>query len=56
MFKNDKGGVRPPAQTSKPMSVNVGSGARPNGGKVAIPTSAPSDPHGLDRAPPGWLK
>jgi hypothetical protein len=56
MFKSDKGGVRPPAQTSRPQNTAVGSGSRPNGGKIGIPTSAPAEPHELDRAPPGWLK
>jgi hypothetical protein len=56
MFKNDRGGVRAPAQTSMPQKTAVGSGSRPSGGKVAIPTSAPSNPHTLERDPPGWLK
>jgi hypothetical protein len=56
MLKGDKGGVRPPAQTSKPQGTAVGSGSRPDGGKVMIDTTAPSDPRTLGRAPPGWLK
>lgn len=56
MFKGDKGGVMPPKQTSAPQNTAVGSGSRPGGGKVMIPTSAPAQPHELDRAPPGWLK
>lgn len=56
MFKNDKGGTRPPAQTSKPQNTDVGSGSRPTGGKIGIDTSAPANPHELDRAPAGWLK
>lgn len=56
MFKGDKGGVRAPGQSSMPQNTAVGSGSRPQGGKVMIPTSAPSQPHELDRAPPGWLK
>lgn len=56
MFKGDKGGVRPPAQSSMPQNTAVGSGSRPTGGKVMIPTSAPDQPHELNRAPPGWLR
>lgn len=56
MFKADKGGVRPPAQSSKPQNTAVGSGSRPAGGKIAIETSAPSDPHTLGRSVPGWMK
>lgn len=56
MFKNDKGGVRPPMQSSKPQNTAVGSGSRPMGGKIGIETTAPSEPHDLSRAPPGWLK
>ena len=56
MFKSDKGGVMPPKQSSAPQNTAVGSGSRPTGGKMAIETSAPSQPHELNRAPPGWLK
>lgn len=56
MFKGDHGGVRAPKQTSAPQNTAVGSGSRPMGGKMTIPTSAPEQPHELDRAPPGWLK
>lgn len=56
MFKNDKGGTRPPAQSSKPQHTAVGSGSRPTGGKMGIETSAPASPHELGRAPPGYLK
>ena len=56
MFKNDKGAIRAPAQSSKPQSTAVGSGSRPNSGKVGIDTSAPSDPHTLGRSVPGALK
>jgi len=55
-FKGDKGGVRPPAQSSAPQNTAVGSGSRPMAGKVPIETSAPAEPHELDRAPPGWLR
>ena len=34
--------------TSAPQHTAVGSGSRPNGGKINIPTSAPKDKHGLD--------
>lgn len=56
MFKDDKGAVRPPSSTSAKQNTDVGSGSRPTGGRVAIPTSAPADPHTLGRAPPSWLK
>lgn len=55
-FKMDKGGVKAPAQSSAPQNTAVGSGSRPGGGKIGIPTSAPADAHTLGRAPPGWLK
>lgn len=56
MFKDDKGGVRPPAQSSAKQNTDVGSGSRPTGGKMGIETSAPSNPHQLGRARAGWLK
>ena len=56
MFKDDKGGTRPPAQSSKPQNTAVGGGSRPNMSKIAIETSAPSNPHTLDRAPADWMK
>ena len=57
MFKGDQGGVRPPAQTSMKQNTEVGSGSRPTGGKVNIPTSAPADPHKLERFEGNnWLK
>ena len=56
MFKNDKGGVRPPAQSSAPQNTAVGSGSRPTGGKIGIEVAAPANPHTLGRAPAGWLK
>lgn len=57
MFKKDVGGVRPPAQSSMKQNTAVGSGSRPTGGSVGIETSAPINPHTLDRDPPkGWLK
>ena len=57
MWKGDKGGVMPKdVGTSRPQNTAVGSGSRPMGGKVPIETSAPPNPHTLDRAPPSWLK
>ena len=57
MWKGDKGGVMPPSKGgSRPQNTAVGSGSRPGGGTINIPTSAPENPHTLDRAPPGWLK
>lgn len=56
MFKDNFGGTRPPKQTSKPQNTAVGSGARPPGGMLGIPTSAPADPQTLGKAPKGWLK
>ncbi len=42
--------------TSRPQDTSVGSGSRPTPSQIKIPTSAPSEPHDLGRAPPGWLK
>ena len=43
--------------SSMPQNTAVGSGAKPVPSKVKIMTSdAHTDPHTLDRAPPGWLK
>lgn len=43
--------------SSKPQGTATGSGSKPSGGKINIPTSAPSDPRTLGgRAPKGWLK
>lgn len=56
MFKNDVGGVMPPKQSSSPQDTAVGSGSRPTTSKMALPTSAPMNPHTLGRAPPTWLK
>lgn len=58
MFKGDKGGVMPPKQSSSPQNTSVGSGSRPAGGKIEIPTSAPENPHMLGRFDKGgnWLK
>ncbi len=56
MFKNDVGGVRPPKQSSAPQNTAVGGGSRPTTSKIATPTSAPTQPHTLGRAPNGWLR
>lgn len=56
MFKDSKGGVMPPAQSSMPQNTATHSGSRPNQSRVAIETSAPANPHTLGRAPGGWLK
>jgi hypothetical protein len=55
----DVGGTRPPAQTSRPQNTAVGSGSRPGAAAVHIETSAPANPHTLNREPSqpsGWLK
>lgn len=45
------------AKGSKSQGTATGSGSRPTGGKINIPTSAPKDQHTLgNRAPKGWLK
>ena len=41
---------------SKAQGTAVGSGSKPSGGKMNIPTSAPADKHGQGRKPAGWLK
>jgi hypothetical protein len=57
MFKMDKGGVMPPKKGgSAPQNTAVGSGSRPMSGKIGIETSAPPNPHTLERAPKDWLK
>lgn len=42
--------------SSMKQGTSVGSGSRPGKSKIKIPTSAPMDPHGLGRRPPGALK
>ena len=53
-----KGGLKAPAQSSAKQNTNTGSGSRPGGTSSSpIETSAPADPHPMDRnPPPGWLK
>jgi hypothetical protein len=55
-FKDDKGGVRPPAQTSKPQNTAVGGGSRPTTSKIGIETSASASPHTQGRYSGGYLK
>ena len=43
-------------RSSAKQNTSVGSGSRPVPSKFKIPTSAPMQPHELDRAPKGWLK
>jgi hypothetical protein len=56
MFKGDHGGVKAPSTSSAPQNTAVGSGSRPTSGKITIETSAPSQPHRLERSVAGWLK
>ena len=51
-------GVKPTDTGQSAMaSTNAGSGSRPTTSKYPIASSAPSEPHTLDRKPPGdWLK
>lgn len=48
-MKNEKG-------SSATQNTAVGSGARPTKSKHKLPSSAPTEPHTLGRAPGGWLK
>ncbi len=44
-------------KSSTPMqSTSVGSGSRPTTSKIALQSTAPTEPHTLGRAPSGWLK
>ncbi len=43
-------------RSSASQNTAVGSGSRPTPSRMKIPTSAPSQPHELGRAPKGWLK
>ena len=49
---NVKGSVRAPAQSSATMNTSVGSGSRPGTTRFPIESSAPANPHTLDRDPP----
>lgn len=50
---SQKGGVMPPAQSSRPQNTAVGSGSRPTPSSIKIESSAPSDPLTLGRLPKG---
>lgn len=47
-----KGTVKAPAQSSAKHYDEAGSGSRPGNTRYPIESSAPSNPHDLDRAPP----
>jgi hypothetical protein len=53
---SDQGGLKAPAQSSRPQNTAVGSGSRPTPSKIEIKSSAPMDPHTLGRDTPGSLK
>jgi hypothetical protein len=53
---SDHGGVKPPAQSSRPQNTAVGSGSRPTASKIKIDSSAPHNPKTLGRSTPGALK
>ena len=51
-----RGTVKAPPQSSAKMDTSVGGGSRPGSVKMPIESSAPANPHTLDRDPPaGWL-
>jgi hypothetical protein len=52
---SQQGGVGAPSQSSRQQKTAVGSGARPTPSRIKIPSSAPTDPKGLGRKPPGAL-
>lgn len=56
MFKDNKGGMKAPPQSSSKMSTAVGGGSRPTTSKMCIETSAPMNAHTLGRAPADFLK
>lgn len=47
-----KGTVKAPAQSSAKMDTAVGGGSRPGSVRFPIESSAPANPHTLDRDPP----
>lgn len=54
---NPAGTVKAPSQSSAKLDTSVGSGSRPGSSRFPIDSSAPSNPHTLDRSPPsGALK
>lgn len=46
------GSTKAPPQSSAKMDTSVGSGSRPGSVRYPIDSSAPSNPHTLDRDPP----
>lgn len=48
-----KGTVKAPAQSSAAQNTSTGSGSRPGSTRFPIESSAPSNPHTLDREPFG---
>lgn len=56
IFKGDHGGTRPDSEKSAPQNTSVGSGCGVTASRIEIETSAPSNPHTLDRNPPNPLK
>lgn len=55
--KPDGGMTTKEGGTSRTQSTAVGSGSRPGAASVPIKTTAPSNPHTMDRNPPSdWLK
>lgn len=55
-MKKSKGYGKGDKRSSAPQNTAVGSGSRPNGGRIKIPTTAPMNEHTLERAPKSWLK
>ena len=53
---SEKGGVKAPAQSSRPQNTAVGSGSRPVPSKIKIDSSAPANPKTLGRDVAGSLK
>lgn len=47
-----KGSVKAPAQRSAEQNTSTGSGSRPGNTRYPIESSAPSNPHTMDRDPP----
>lgn len=55
MAKKMKSGMKD-KRTSAAQNTSVGSGSRPNGGRIKIGTTSAKDPHTLDRSPKNPLK
>lgn len=49
------GTVKAPSQSSAKLDTSVGSGSRPGSTRYPIESSAPANPHTLDRDPPPSL-